>query len=287
MNRADLPATFWEERRRARNKRRKERHRQNQKIRNEEKRAGWEAETAHLDSAEKQRLYDEERAARVARHLEQQAKVKAALETGIPVCVECSFDEANRVPREMRSLSKQLEFCMVANRRAAVPVQLHFTGFRGELKRDTIEVHRAEGWDVIMEERPAPQVDTFRGKRIVVLSPDAEDPLDRVEEGCVYVIGGLVDRTVKKGTSMGFAESNNVVARRLPVQEAGVAEGRGVVLNINHVLEALLGRLAGEEWGEVLARVVPGRKTRVESDRKKRRREKGKGREKGGSSELS
>lgn len=40
------------------------------------------------------------------------------------------------------------------------------------------------------------------GKKLVYLSPDAPDPLETVEIDTAYVIGGLVDRTVKKNASL-------------------------------------------------------------------------------------
>jgi hypothetical protein len=43
--------------------------------------------------------------------------------------------------------------------------------------------------------------------QVVVLSPDAVEPLLNIEPGTVYVVGGIVDRTVVKGTTAGFAVS--------------------------------------------------------------------------------
>lgn len=43
--------------------------------------------------------------------------------------------------------------------------------------------------------------------QIVILSPDAELPLLALDPGKVYCIGGIVDRTVKKGITLGYAVS--------------------------------------------------------------------------------
>lgn len=43
--------------------------------------------------------------------------------------------------------------------------------------------------------------------QVVILSPDAEEPLLHVDPGRVYVIGGIVDRTVVKGATARFAVS--------------------------------------------------------------------------------
>ena len=42
-------------------------------------------------------------------------------------------------------------------------------------------------------------------KKLIYLSPDALDPLGTVDIDTAYVIGGLVDRTVKKNASLSRA----------------------------------------------------------------------------------
>jgi hypothetical protein len=42
-------------------------------------------------------------------------------------------------------------------------------------------------------------------KKLIYLSPDALDPLETVDIDTAYVIGGLVDRTVKKNVSLSRA----------------------------------------------------------------------------------
>lgn len=49
-----------------------------------------------------------------------------------------------------------------------------------------------------------------REKDLVMLSPDATVTLERLEKGKVYVIGGIVDRTVVKGVTLGKAEEVRV-----------------------------------------------------------------------------
>jgi hypothetical protein len=50
-----------------------------------------------------------------------------------------------------------------------------------------------------------------------MLSPDAPEPLLALEPGKVYCIGGIVDRSVCKGLTLGWASDSGVTARRLPV----------------------------------------------------------------------
>jgi tRNA (guanine9-N1)-methyltransferase len=74
----------------------------------------------------------------------------------------------------------------------------------------------------------------------------------------VYVIGGLVDRTVRKGATLRLAQHCGAQAVRLPVAEhlEGLAKP---VLNVNDVFAVLLAVHGGEGWREALERAIPAR----------------------------
>ncbi len=74
----------------------------------------------------------------------------------------------------------------------------------------------------------------------------------------VYVIGGLVDRTVRKGATLKMAQRCGAQAVRLPVAEhlGGLAKP---VLNVNDVFAVLLAVHGGEGWREALERAIPAR----------------------------
>lgn len=76
----------------------------------------------------------------------------------------------------------------------------------------------------------------------------------------VYVIGGLVDRTVQKGASLRLARQHNARAVRLPIAEhlGPLAKGKGV-LNVNDVFAALLAVHAGQGWRAALEAAIPQR----------------------------
>lgn len=62
--------------------------------------------------------------------------------------------------------------------------------------------------------------------QVVVLSPDATEPLAAVDRGRVYVIGGIVDRTHIKGLTLQYAVSSTVrhsfgAGQCVPVQHVG------------------------------------------------------------------
>ena len=82
--------------------------------------------------------------------------------------------------------------------------------------------------------------------RVVILTPDSEVELDRVEDGDVFVIGGIVDRSVRRGQTLRTALDLGVRHARLPIARALASEGEelavGSVLNVDTVAEAIMRR---------------------------------------------
>lgn len=93
-----------------------------------------------------------------------------------------------------------------------------------------------------------PYWEAFPNDKIVVLSPDAEEVLDSVDEDCVYILGGSVDRTVIRNQTLDQSNlllvSPNVWKRcRLPIKEAA-PKGSTKVLNIDTVVRIISQRFA-------------------------------------------
>ena len=117
--------------------------------------------------------------------------------------------------------------------------------------------------------------------RVVVLSPDAPEALaGPLDPSLTYVIGGIVDRSVVKGLSLGFADAAGLRAARLPVREAAAALGldfpgarKTPVLAVSDVVAALaVAHRTGGDWAAALEAALPAR-ARREGGRRRRGRE--------------
>uniref|UniRef100_A0A7S0UWM5 tRNA (guanine(9)-N(1))-methyltransferase n=1 Tax=Polytomella parva TaxID=51329 RepID=A0A7S0UWM5_9CHLO len=121
--------------------------------------------------------------------------------------------------------------------------------------------------------------------KIIIMSPDAEEPLTDIPSDAIFVIGGIVDRNVKKGITKGYAASLGSRCRRLPISEHAEALGLGKgaqkcpVLNIDSVVSALLDYHASGNWVAALNKVIPGRKRRDQALMNSKKRTKEEGRE--------
>ncbi|EOD33937.1 hypothetical protein EMIHUDRAFT_111477 [Emiliania huxleyi CCMP1516] len=211
----------------------------------EEERADfWRAERA-----EKERLEQEKR--------EQNERLDAALSDGVRVVVDLSYGATMNL-KEQRSLARQLGRCWGANRRAPAPVALHLASMQrcpapclpqdGDHKR----------WKVRLLDEDLEH--HFSPSDLVFLSPDADEALTCVDKSKVYVIGGLVDVSVQKRSSLTRARELGATAVRLPLREhvADVANRRQP-LTLPAVLEMLLHVNATGDWLAAIEAALPAR----------------------------
>jgi hypothetical protein len=231
-----------------------------------------------------------------------------------------SSSSSSSTSRAVRSLAKQLELSAALNRRALRPARLHAVSFAGPVAAFAASIG-AERWP-LFEAHREPLLEVFPRDKIVVLSPDAVEPLAwscsspscndddaaaaanaggdegggggggaseaaagaatsapprppaLLDRSRVYVLGGIVDRTVVKGVTLSFAQLHGLQARRLPVAEHSAQLGRlsepgaskTPILNVSDVVGCLLeldGGAAAErggDWAEALRRALPARK---------------------------
>ena len=103
----------------------------------------------------------------------------------------------------------------------------------------------------------------FEAERIVYLTPDSDTILEELCHDHVYVIGGLVDDSVKKNTSHLYCEAASLNTARLPIPELmSRSEGGGSfkqILTINQVFDILLDFHQEKDWKSALSKHVPAK----------------------------
>ena len=198
-------------------------------------------------------------------------RLKRAQNVGIRVCIECNFMNNER---EIRSLCRQISQTYGANKRASFPVDLHITSLHGEMAA-LLATQGAQHWIAALHAESA--LTLFPKELLIVLSPDAEETLQEIADGDssfpdlergidrrpVFVIGGIVDRSLRKNVSLEWAKTHNVNAMRLPIAENLSAATGSPVLNIDTVLEVLCSFMETKSWSQAVSSSVPLRKSRT------------------------
>jgi hypothetical protein len=116
------------------------------------------------------------------------------------------------------------------------------------------------------EESPSARRKPKSRDSIVVLSPDASEtfPLNEpLDVSAIYVVGGLCDYKRVRGATLRRADDADVVARRLPIEDALGTNASVNILTVNQTVQ-ILSRVARNEgdWRLALIETLPERKLR-------------------------
>lgn len=165
---------------------------------------------------------------------EKQRKLENAIQamnSEVKVCIDLSFNDVNS-PREQRSLVKQCTLSYAAVRNSSHGVALHISSLDGGVS-EALLGQGMEKWHI--RRHTSSVFDVFDRDCIVMLSPDADEVLEKLEADKVYVVGGIVDRTVRNNLTRDRALCEGVEARRLPVKEF-FPQSQSHVMNIDQVV---------------------------------------------------
>ncbi|CAE7849129.1 TRMT10B [Symbiodinium microadriaticum] len=173
------------------------------------------------------------------------------------ICIDLALSDENSA-RENNSLAIQIRNAYGVIRKSEIPVALHLASLApGGCIAEVIAKQNCDAWHI---HRHAEDVeDAFAPSELVFLSPDADEPLDAVVPGKVYVIGGVVDKNIKRKITLGKAQEHDIPAYRLPVREI-FPSCRNTVLNVDSVVQALCVFAAHRDWQVALRGCVPLRK---------------------------
>ena len=181
----------------------------------------------------------------------------------VRVAIDLSFGaHMNRV--EMRSLVAQLTRCVGHNRKAIAPLDLHLTAAacaRAEAPECLPPLEHMASWHEsgALTIHDSPVEATWDPSMLCWLSPDAEEPLTELDPSMVYVLGGLIDRSVARGASLRRASDSACAVRRLPLREHAPRGDVHPILSLVSCVSILSGVHAGEPWGEAVSHGLPRR----------------------------
>ena len=142
--------------------------------------------------------------------------------------------------KEISKLANQLARIHGANKKDENSAKIYFTNFKktSDLYQECVRKHagfeqfpielRIVSFENFLKKilwfsetlkREESHIDMFPNDDLIILSPDSETILEKVELGKVYVIGGIVDETRKNKLTLEVAEKYKLKSVRLPIKE--------------------------------------------------------------------
>ena len=180
------------------------------------------------------------------------------------VCIDLGWND-KMSEKERRSLARQLSYSYSSLRKAVMdglnPVALSIVGLDEVMRTELTNAAKGwEAWPIVVTQQSLEEVYGVGTENLVYLTHDSENVLSELDERCVYVIGGLVDRNRLKGVTAEKAREMGVRTARLNIDEYIRLEKGTRVLTVNHCVDILLQVSNGTSWNETYMKVLPVRK---------------------------
>jgi tRNA (guanine9-N1)-methyltransferase len=186
-----------------------------------------------MTKEEKEKFYDNYfKEKEMLKEKEKEDLIKA-YNSNFIVCFDLDYNNCMD-KKEKHSLVVQLSLCYNLNKKNKKKINFYLTKMNQEIT-DNLNKNHGDKWMVHYSDKPFYLIDELikMKKEFVYLSPDADEDLLDVSEDQIYIVGGLVDRTVIKNRSMlrfnniknndiNDNEGKNeikIVAKKLPLQK--------------------------------------------------------------------
>jgi len=190
----------------------------------------------------------------------QLTRLKESLKTGLKVCVDLQFEDLMN-EKELNHLANQIKRVYSSNKASETPFHLHFVNFIKTGKTYNLCCDKNDGFEnyvATFEDRGVTEL--FNLSEVVYLSPDSENVIQSLDPSKSYIIGGLVDDSVKKNTSSLYSYQVKISTARLPIPEYMTRSETGSykqILTINQVFDILLKFHETLDWKTALSLNIP------------------------------
>ena len=226
----------------------------------------------NMTKEEKEKYYNEYYNQKILLKEKQKENLLEGYNSNFIICFDLNYNSYMDW-KEQKSLVSQLSLCYSINKHNKKKINFYFTNMTKELM-DKLNKNGAEKWKVHYHDSPFYSIEELikLNKEFVYLTPDAEEDLENVTDDKIYIIGGIVDRTVIKNLSLNrisnLKHDNNynkinIISRKLPLLKY-IKDLKNIVLNINTVVEILSLYYDMDEdkkdWKTVFETALPKRK---------------------------
>ena len=137
---------------------------------------------------------------------------------GPVLCFDFDYEFNVMSELELSNLGKQIQICYGENKAAADPFHLHFCNLReGSLNQKYLQKHFVNYENIILTSTEDSYLEHYPHEDLVYLSPNAPNVMTRYDPTKVYIIGGLVDKSVEQKLSVAKAKKEKITHLKLPL----------------------------------------------------------------------
>ncbi|XP_012425557.5 tRNA methyltransferase 10 homolog C [Taeniopygia guttata] len=179
---------------------------------------------------------------------------------GQPLVFDMSYEKEMSV-REVTNTVKQIVMSESSNRRSVDPFHIHFCNFKDDslYHREFIKNYR-DAWDkLLITVTEQCYTEIFPKDKLIYLTADSPNVMKTFDHDKIYIVGSLVDKSIKTGVSLARAKRLGLETAALPLEKYLLWSTGAKNLTLDQMMHILLTLKDTADWKKALE-FVPKRK---------------------------
>ncbi|NWV65946.1 TM10C methyltransferase, partial [Malurus elegans] len=179
---------------------------------------------------------------------------------GQPLVFDMSY-EKEMSDREVANTVRQIVLSESCNRRSADPFHIHFCNFKDDslYHREFIKQYR-EGWGkLLITVTDQCYTEIFPKDKLIYLTADSPKVMKTFDHNKIYIVGSMVDKSIKTGVSLARAKRLQLETAALPLDKYLLWSTGAKNLTLDQMMHILLTLKDTADWNKALE-FVPKRK---------------------------
>ena len=231
-------------------------------------------ETKGLSKIEKEKYYDNLYKQKELNKINNKNIYKLSKNSSFKIIFDLNYNNMMNY-NELKSLVFQIALSYGINKKNKNKIAFYLSNYSNENNNivSLFEKIGANSWEINYSEKNFYEIEELLNlnKKFIYLSPESEYDLEEVNDNYIFVIGGLIDKTIIKNKSLERAiniENKKIIdieTRRLPLKKY-IGNIFKTALNINTVVEILSNYLDSKDWKSSILKVLPLRNLRIKNN---------------------
>ncbi|XP_010133986.1 PREDICTED: mitochondrial ribonuclease P protein 1 [Buceros rhinoceros silvestris] len=179
---------------------------------------------------------------------------------GQPLVFDMSYEKDMSI-REVTNTVKQIVLSESCNRKSADPFHVHFCNFKEDsLYHREFVKHYREAWGkLLITVTDQCYTEIFPKDKLIYLTADSPKVMKTFDHDKIYIVGSMVDRSIKTGVSLARAKRLGLETAALPLEKYLLWNTGAKNLTLDQMMHILLTLKDTGDWKAALE-FVPKRK---------------------------
>ncbi|NXS98258.1 TM10C methyltransferase, partial [Jacana jacana] len=187
-------------------------------------------------------------------------RVAQSMIFGQPLIFDMSYEKEMSV-REVTNTVRQIVLSESCNRRSVDPFHVHFCNLKDDslYQREFIKHYRETWGKLLVTVTDRCYTDIFPKDKLVYLTADSPKVMKTFDHDKIYIVGSMVDKSIKTGVSLARAKRLGLETAALPLERYLLWNSGAKNLTLDQMMHILLTLKDTGDWKKALE-FVPKRK---------------------------